>query len=78
MPTPFDEMHAPDGSVREGYRGLDRWLEDEDLWFRVQAVVVYPSSGEALRHTDAILIRFTADDARSGTETIALEDRTYR
>jgi len=28
MPTPFDEMHSPDGSVREGYRGLDRWLEE--------------------------------------------------
>lgn len=28
MPTPFDEMHAPDGTVREGYRELDRWLKD--------------------------------------------------
>ncbi|VVT11634.1 circularly permuted type 2 ATP-grasp protein [Erythrobacter sp. EC-HK427] len=31
----FDEMHAPDGSVRPAYRGYQQWLcEQEDGWMR--------------------------------------------
>ena len=31
----FDEMHAPDGSVREPYRDYHRWLSEQDsAWLR--------------------------------------------
>ena len=31
----FDEMHAPDGSVREAYRDFHRWLSEQDTaWMR--------------------------------------------
>ncbi|OYW44941.1 MAG: hypothetical protein B7Z33_10925 [Sphingomonadales bacterium 12-68-11] len=31
----FDEMHAPDGSVRAAYRDYDRWLSEQDSgWMR--------------------------------------------
>jgi uncharacterized circularly permuted ATP-grasp superfamily protein len=34
----FDEMHAPDGSVREAYRDYDRWLSEQDpRWMRRKA-----------------------------------------
>ena len=34
-PVPFDEMHAPDGSVREPYREYDAWLSEQDRhWMR--------------------------------------------
>ncbi|MEL1250887.1 circularly permuted type 2 ATP-grasp protein [Aurantiacibacter sp. DGU6] len=34
-PSNFDEMHAPDGSVRQAYRGYQRWLEQqEDGWMK--------------------------------------------
>ena len=37
-PVPFDEMHAPDGSVREPYREYQRWLsEQDDAWMRRKA-----------------------------------------
>ncbi len=32
---PFDEMHAPDGSVRDAYRQYDKWLaEQNSAWMR--------------------------------------------
>ena len=34
-PSSFDEMYAPDGSVRDAYRGYQRWLEQqEDGWMK--------------------------------------------
>ena len=37
-PAPFDEMHRPDGSVREAYRGYDQWLAAQDAgWMRTKA-----------------------------------------
>jgi len=34
-PVQYDEMHAPDGSVREAYRDYDRWLSEQDAdWMR--------------------------------------------
>ena len=31
----FDEMYAPDGSVREAYRDYDAWLSAQDpVWLR--------------------------------------------
>ncbi len=34
-PAPFDEMRAPDGTVREAYREYDHWLSDQDMaWLR--------------------------------------------
>ena len=39
----FDEMHAPDGSVREAYRDYQQWLSEQDPeWMRRKA-------GEALQ-----------------------------
>ena len=37
-PANFDEMHKPDGSVREAYRGYDEWLSGQnDGWMRRKA-----------------------------------------
>ena len=34
-PVQFDEMHAPDGSVRDAYRDYHRWLSEQDAdWMR--------------------------------------------
>ena len=34
----FDEMHMPDGSVREAYQGYNEWLEQQDQgWMRRKA-----------------------------------------
>lgn len=34
-PVQFDEMHAPDGSVRDAYRDYHRWLSEQDAdWLR--------------------------------------------
>ena len=34
-PVQFDEMHAPDGSVRGAYRDYHRWLSEQDVdWLR--------------------------------------------
>ncbi|WP_340589442.1 circularly permuted type 2 ATP-grasp protein [Erythrobacter alti] len=30
QPSKFDEMHAPDGSVREAYQGYQDWLSEQD------------------------------------------------
>ncbi|HYD23323.1 MAG TPA: circularly permuted type 2 ATP-grasp protein [Croceibacterium sp.] len=35
QPAQFDEMHAPDGSVREAYRDYQQWLSEQDKgWMR--------------------------------------------
>jgi len=37
-PAKFDEMHMPDGTVREAYRGYNQWLEGQDEgWMRRKA-----------------------------------------
>jgi uncharacterized circularly permuted ATP-grasp superfamily protein len=37
-PAQFDEMHAPDGTVREAYRDYRRWLSEQDEgWMRRQS-----------------------------------------
>ncbi len=37
-PTNFDEMHTPDGGVREAYEGYDGWLGEQDgRWMRSKA-----------------------------------------
>ena len=34
-PPNFDEMHAPDGSVRDAYSGYEKWLAEQDsAWMR--------------------------------------------
>ncbi len=62
--TPFDEMHNPDGSVREPYRILAQWLEEQPA----KALTLMQSDAEAIFRK--LGITFAVYGSEEGTEKV--------
>ena len=62
--TPFDEMHNPDGSVREPYRALSEWLAEQPD----KALALMQADAEAIFRK--LGITFAVYGSEEGTEKV--------